>query len=152
MKHFLFAILAITLTTPSTADVYKWVDSKGVTHYSDDAPSRATRPIDLPPPAVVDRNPRRPETAAQPTPRQSELVSQPASVAAATPTPRSVNLNTADADTLINVLDGIGPGKAAAIIAYRKQHGPFKSIDELNQVRGIGPKTIAANRARLSVN
>ncbi|MDX1252482.1 MAG: helix-hairpin-helix domain-containing protein [Gammaproteobacteria bacterium] len=151
MKHFLFAILAISLTTPSAADVYKWVDSKGVTHYSDDAPSRATRPIDLPPPAVVDRSPRRPETAARSLPRQPEPTLNPASVVPAAPAPQNVNLNTADAETLINVLDGIGPGKAAAIIAYRKQHGPFKSIDELNQVRGIGPKTIAANRTRLSV-
>lgn len=150
MKHILFALIALTLATPSTAEVYKWVDSKGVTHYSDDAPDHATRPIDLPPPAVVDRSPRRQETVASSRPRRLEPASQPASAPAAT-APQIVNLNTADAETLIKALDGIGPRKAADIISYRKQHGPFKSIDDLNRVRGIGPKTLAANRARLSI-
>lgn len=62
-------------------------------------------------------------------------------VIAATP----VNINKADAQTLAESLDGIGAGKAAAIVAYRKAHGPFKSIDELGNVKGIGAATVQRN-------
>ena len=34
-----------------------------------------------------------------------------------------------------------------AIVAWREQHGPFRSLDDLAKVRGIGPRTIEANRA-----
>ena len=53
----------------------------------------------------------------------------------------SVDINTADEDTLA-ALKGLGPKKAEAIIAYRKAHGPFKSLDELSSVRGLGEKSV----------
>lgn len=53
-----------------------------------------------------------------------------------------VDVNSADASALES-LPGIGPSKAAAIIAYRDQNGPFKSIDDLDKVEGIGPSTLA---------
>ena len=49
----------------------------------------------------------------------------------------AVNINTAGVEEL-KALPGIGPSKAAAIVAYRDQHGKFKSVDELKQVKGIG--------------
>lgn len=61
-----------------------------------------------------------------------------------------VDLNTADAKTLA-ALDGIGPQKAQAIIDYRQEHGPFKSVDDLLKVKGIGKKTLDANREKLVV-
>jgi competence protein ComEA len=61
---------------------------------------------------------------------------------AATP----VNVNQADAQTIATSLDGIGTSKAEAIVAYRKAHGPFKSVDELGNVKGVGQKTLARNR------
>jgi competence protein ComEA len=64
---------------------------------------------------------------------------------AATP----VNINTADAATLAKSLDGIGNSKAQAIVAWRDAHGPFKSVDELSQVKGFGPKTLERNRAAI---
>jgi len=67
----------------------------------------------------------------------------PASTFAATP----VNVNTADAVTLAKSLDGIGPTKAQAIVAWRDVHGPFKSVDDLAQVKGFGPATLERNRA-----
>ena len=48
-----------------------------------------------------------------------------------------VNLNQASAEELI-ALKGIGPKMAERIIAYREEHGPFKAVDQLVQVKGIG--------------
>jgi competence protein ComEA len=63
----------------------------------------------------------------------------------------SVNLNTADAEMLQNGLIGIGAVKAHAIVEYRDTHGPFASVDELLEVKGIGAATLDKNRARLSL-
>ncbi len=57
-----------------------------------------------------------------------------------------VNINTADAATLASGLNGVGESKARAIIAYREAHGPFKTVDQLAQVQGIGLKTVEKNR------
>ena len=57
-----------------------------------------------------------------------------------------VNVNTADATTLARELHGIGPAKAQAIVAHRDKHGPFRSVDDLARVRGIGRKTVERNR------
>lgn len=61
-----------------------------------------------------------------------------------------ININTADANALAE-LNGVGPSKAAAIIEHRKQHGPFKSVEQLADVKGIGDALIAKNRDRISV-
>ncbi|GIV17562.1 MAG: competence protein ComEA [Armatimonadota bacterium] len=52
-----------------------------------------------------------------------------------------ININTASAEQLES-LPGVGPATARAIIEYRKQNGGFSSIDELLDVRGIGPKKL----------
>ncbi|STZ77264.1 ComEA family DNA-binding protein [Bergeriella denitrificans] len=49
----------------------------------------------------------------------------------------SVNINTASQSEL-EALPGVGPAKAKAIVEYRKQHGAFKSTEELKNVKGIG--------------
>lgn len=69
--------------------------------------------------------------------------------AAATPT--QVDINTADALQLAEVMDGVGPAKAEAIVEYRKAHGPFGSLDDLGLVKGIGQSTLERNRERLTV-
>ncbi|OAI11218.1 competence protein ComEA [Methylomonas lenta] len=56
-----------------------------------------------------------------------------------------VNINTEDAETISNALTGVGPKKADAIVQYRKEHGLFKSLEELENVPGIGEKIIKAN-------
>lgn len=52
----------------------------------------------------------------------------------------TVNLNTATESELMT-LSGVGPSKAAAIIAYRDENGPFQTIEDLKNVSGIGEKT-----------
>ena len=63
-----------------------------------------------------------------------------------------VNLNSADVETLTRELKGIGKTKAKAIVEYREAHGPFGSVDELLEVKGIGAATLEKNRANLSLN
>ena len=62
-----------------------------------------------------------------------------------------VNINTADAATIDRVLLNIGPSKAEAIVAYRKANGPFKSLEQLALVKGVGLKTVEKNRARIQL-
>jgi len=61
-----------------------------------------------------------------------------------------VNINTADEPTL-ETLNGVGPVLAAAIIQYRTEHGPFASIDQLDEVSGIGPATLEDLRSQVTV-
>jgi competence ComEA-like helix-hairpin-helix protein len=55
--------------------------------------------------------------------------------------PHSIDLNEADSDKL-QLLPGIGKAYAERVISYRKIHGPFTSVDDLDHVKGIGKKTI----------
>ena len=61
-----------------------------------------------------------------------------------------IDLNTADSSALES-LPGIGPSKAAAIIQYRTDNGPFKTVDELDNVSGIGPSTLTSVRDLVSI-
>lgn len=60
-----------------------------------------------------------------------------------------VNLNDADAATLAAV-KGIGPKRASAIVAYRQKNGKFKSVSDLDHVKGFGGKLIARVKGRLT--
>ena len=62
-----------------------------------------------------------------------------------------VNINTADAATLAEAINGVGLKRAEAIVSYRKQNGDFKSVEELAAVRGIGERTVEKSRANLKV-
>lgn len=57
-----------------------------------------------------------------------------------------VNINSANAETLSESLDGVGLSKARAIVAYRDQNGPFQHADQLVNVKGIGIATVDKNR------
>jgi len=62
-----------------------------------------------------------------------------------------VDINRADAATMIENWKGIGEKKARAIVAYRKKNGPFASINDLSNVKGIGEGLIKKNRKYMSV-
>jgi len=62
-----------------------------------------------------------------------------------------ININTADAQTIAASITGVGEKKALAIVAFRDEHGPFESVDDMTQVKGIGHKLVNKNRDRLSI-
>jgi competence protein ComEA len=61
-----------------------------------------------------------------------------------------VNINTANAEDL-NILPGVGPITAQAIIAFRETHGSFSALEDLLQVKGIGPKKFASLRPHITI-
>lgn len=61
----------------------------------------------------------------------------------------TVNINTATAEELATLLQGIGLQKAQAIIEYREANGNFVTKDELTKVKGIGPALVARNEDRI---
>lgn len=75
---------------------------------------------------------------------------EPGATPSATAPRGPVSINTASAPELES-LPGIGPATAAAIIAHRTQHGPFRTIDALAEVRGIGPAKLAQLRDAVSL-
>lgn len=60
-------------------------------------------------------------------------------------TAKPVNINSADAKTISESLQGIGQKKAEAIVKYRTENGSFKTLGDLANVKGIGEKTIEKN-------
>jgi competence protein ComEA len=69
-------------------------------------------------------------------------------VAAATQPPVSLNSATA---AQLDTLDGVGPATAQKILDWRREHGGFRSIDDLGEVPGIGPKRMAALRGKVQL-
>jgi len=63
--------------------------------------------------------------------------------------PLTVNVNTADARTIANVLQGVGLSRATAIVNYRQEHGSFVSVESLREVKGVGQRTIELNATRI---
>ena len=88
--------------------------------------------------------------AGKPMPANKAAVTA-ASAGKASAAMQKVNINTADAAAIDQALINIGPSKAAAIVAYRKEHGAFRSADQLAEVKGIGLKTVEKNRDRIVI-
>jgi competence protein ComEA len=62
-----------------------------------------------------------------------------------------VDLNSADAATIAKELNGVGLSRARAIVEYRERNGKFKSVDEVLNVKGIGPQVLEENKENLQV-
>lgn len=80
---------------------------------------------------------------------QHGFAQAPASQPESAPAGEQVNINEADATTLADVLQGVGQSRARAIVEYREQNGPFDSLDELKEVKGVGDATVELNRERI---
>lgn len=63
----------------------------------------------------------------------------------------AVNVNTASTEELAKGLRGVGESKAAAIVSYREEYGPFKSMADLTKVKGIGAATVDKNRENIEL-
>ncbi|GJL81920.1 MAG: hypothetical protein DHS20C01_15540 [marine bacterium B5-7] len=63
-----------------------------------------------------------------------------------------VNLNTADAQELAEGIDGVGPKLAEAIVKWREANGSFSSIEQLVEIKGVGPNILEKNRENLIVD
>lgn len=63
---------------------------------------------------------------------------------------QAVNINTATVEQL-SQLKGIGENKAMAIIEYRNTYGKFTDINQLSEVKGIGPKLLEDNHANITL-
>jgi len=64
----------------------------------------------------------------------------------------SIDINTASAEQISDALKGVGPAKAKAIVAYRTEHGPFITVDQLTEVKGIGAATVDKNRDAILIS
>ncbi len=62
-----------------------------------------------------------------------------------------IHLNQASAEELQS-LPGVGPALSERIVIYRDEHGPFKSVDQLTEVKGIGQAKLAKFKSRLKVD
>ena len=80
----------------------------------------------------------------------SLLLASSASAATKKPPPQPINLNAATSEEL-QLVPGIGPATAEKILLMRKSYGPFKSVDDLLAIRGIGKKRLDKMRKYLSV-
>ena len=63
----------------------------------------------------------------------------------------TVNLNHATAEEL-QTLPGVGPALSERIVLYRNEHGPFQSVDQLTDVKGVGQAKLAKFKERLTVD
>ena len=64
----------------------------------------------------------------------------------------TVNINTADAETIAGVLNGVGLKKAEAIVRHRETHGRFDDVSDLAAVKGIGESTLRKNAGKIVVS
>jgi len=62
-----------------------------------------------------------------------------------------ININTASAEQIATIMTGVGENKAKAIVQYRKSNGKFKSVQDLENVDGIGAKTVEKNKDRIAL-
>jgi competence protein ComEA len=64
---------------------------------------------------------------------------------------QQVNINEADANTIADILVGVGASRATAIVQYREEHGRFTSVEQLLEVKGIGEATLMDNREKILI-
>jgi competence protein ComEA len=141
---------------PLIVDVAGWVHRPGV--YEFDPGARVIDAVELAGGAREGADLALLNLAAPLTDGQQILVPKEGQAPAAAPggavpggsTGTLVNVNTADA-TALETLNGVGEVLAAAIITYRDEQGPFTSVEQLEEVPGIGPSTLEEIRAQVTI-
>lgn len=83
------------------------------------------------------------------TPPPTDKITQSATDKPAVTAAYGVNINTASAEELSEAMNGVGIKKAQAIVQHRKEFGPFKSLEQLLDVPGIGASLLERNRSRI---
>lgn len=63
-----------------------------------------------------------------------------------------VNINTADAATIADSLKGIGKKRAETVVEYRTKNGPFKTVQDLKNVKGLSQRVIDMNNGKILLN
>ncbi|MDR2263824.1 MAG: helix-hairpin-helix domain-containing protein [Enterobacter asburiae] len=98
------------------------------------------------------------KTPAVQTKAESSVNGQAASPSKAVPGAKSadddgtrVSINSASAEDLARAMNGVGLKKAQAIVSYREEYGPFKTIDDLKQVPGMGSSLVERNLSHLTL-
>ena len=99
--------------------------------------------------AVNAAQPATDSTTAQPA-MDNATVTTTATTTVTKPVAAPVNINTADA-TALAAVKGISKKQAAAIVDYRTKNGDFKSVDDLKNVKGFGPKTMKRIASKVTV-
>jgi len=114
-------------------------------------PKATTAPVTSPAPTSQPTAIGDISSALQDTPPASDatIATSPSAIA---PTKISgiVNINTGS-EAELESLPGIGPSKAKAIIDYRQQNGPFVTIEDIEKVKGIGPKTFDSLKSKITI-
>lgn len=95
-------------------------------------------------------SPRAPEPDSSPHAGSTRVSSTPGPTASPTPAKTTININTATAAEL-ELLPGIGPALAQRIIDHRREHGAFRRVEDLDDVKGIGPRTLEKLRPLVRV-
>ncbi|MGL4723827.1 MAG: ComEA family DNA-binding protein [Scandinavium sp.] len=83
---------------------------------------------------------------------ETKAVTAPAAKSTAAPEKSDsgkVSINTASAEELARAMNGVGLKKAQAIVSYREEYGPFKTLDDLRQVPGMGGALVERNLPHL---
>ncbi|MCC9087869.1 MULTISPECIES: helix-hairpin-helix domain-containing protein [Bacillus] len=84
--------------------------------------------------------------------KQGEAETQTSAAVALSGNEKSQGVNVNQADTAeLKTINGIGPAKAEAIIAYREEHGEFEQIEDLRNISGFGEKTVERLKSQLTV-
>ncbi len=91
-----------------------------------------------------------PPALSEPTATAAPVAAPAAAPVAAPAEAGPVNVNTATVEAL-DTVPGIGPALASRIVAHREQYGPFRSVADVQQVRGIGPRSIERMAPSLTV-
>ncbi len=146
---------ALNLAAPAQDGSKIFVKQQGETDTAVAQPQRRILPGDASPAAQQINIPAPANDSAAPSVSAATTAQTPAA------TPGTVRRGRKSRDVIVNInsateqelqqLPGVGPSLAAAIISYRSEHGPFQTVDDLANVRGVGPTKLDAIRAQLTL-